>query len=198
MRRPVGKAAVRLSFGLLVFAAFLLGLVQPVGAGTLEAPEIQDPANDQAIAGEGPGVPCGIPQVGCAAATRIDATSIWIDTETATTINVNIVTTGVPGGATSATSTYNFHATFGGTEVISTVVGTGGATVAPPAPGANVESVTVDGNTLILTIAKSVYGAPTAGASLTNLFYEGLSHIPSPVPALVPVATDRAPNEGAG
>ncbi|MHB1261514.1 MAG: hypothetical protein ACYC2H_07340 [Thermoplasmatota archaeon] len=46
MQRPSGTAAVRLSLGMLLFASLAMSLVQPVSAGTEEAPEIQDPAGD--------------------------------------------------------------------------------------------------------------------------------------------------------
>jgi hypothetical protein len=197
MQRPSGNAAVRLTLWTVLATSFLVALVQPVLGGTLEAPEIQDPANDQAVVDTIPCTPLEA-AADCPAGSRIDIVTVWIDTETATTFNVNILTTGVPGGATTASAQWDFHATFAGTEVVATATAVGGATPGAPVPGANVATAAVDGNTLILTIAKSVYGAPVAGSTLTGMFVQGTSTIPAPLPFPLPAATDRAPNEGAG
>lgn len=177
-------------------ALLALSLVAwPTQAGTPDAPEITDPAGDQEIVETVPACAAGQ----CAGAARIDATAVWVDGETATSFNVNILTSSAPGGATAATSRYEFHATYAGTEVVSVVTATGGATVSPPTPTANVASAVVEGNVLIMTIDKSVYGAPKAGEALTGLFYFGISSPPSPVPTLPEhFATDRAPDAGAG
>jgi hypothetical protein len=192
MHRPSGHAAVRLTLGTLLFAAFAMALVQPVQAGTFEAPEIQDPVNDQALAGDGPANPgCDVDPTACLGS-RIDIVTVWIDQETADAFNVNIFLSNIPGGATTASARWEIHATFGGTEVVSVVTATGGQqALQPPVAGENVQAVAVDETTLIVTIAKSVYGPATAGGELTGIFVTGLSSVPT---ADVPIAADRAPD----
>jgi hypothetical protein len=190
MVRPSGTTAVRLSLGMLLLASFAMGLAQPVQAGTPEAPEIQDPAGDQSVG-------CA-PGAGCQTYTRIDIVSVWIDAETPTTFNVNILLSQVPGAPTTHSSHWHFHATYGGTEVIATADSPGGGQAATaPVAGENVAAVAVDENTLIMTIEKSVYGAVADGTPLTSLFVEGSGGTPAPLP-FVELSTDRAPNDGFG
>lgn len=189
MLRPSGTAAVRLTLWTLVSASLAMALVQPVHGGTAEAPEITDNAGDQLILDTVPGC---LPAAGCQAATRIDILAAWIDSETATQFNVNILLSNVPTGATTATSHYLFHATVAGTEVVSEATAVGGAAPEDAAPGANTAATAIDGNTLIMTIDKSIYGA---GGTLTNLFVEGESQLPE---VGLTYATDRAPDEGFG
>jgi hypothetical protein len=196
MHRLRGPAAVRLTLWALFTATLAMALVQPADAGTEAAPEIQDPANDQLIGGE---VPACAPVAGCVTYSRIDIRTVWIDTETADTFNVNIILGGVPGAPTTHSSEWEFHATYGGTEVVATASSPGGGQAAtPPVAGANVQAVAVVDNTLILTIAKSVYGTVAPGSPLTGLFVMGNAGPPGPLAGTVTLATDRAPNEGAG
>jgi hypothetical protein len=190
-----GPAVVRFSLLLLVFAAFAMALVQPSQAGTEAAPEIQDPAHDQELADQAAQPACGTPAGTACMGSRIDYTTVYITDETAADFKVYMVMSNVPAGALTAAAEWSFHATFGGTEVVSTATAAGGQNAnPPPVPQSNLAAATVDGNTLIFTIAKSVYGAPAVGSKLTDIFLTGRSITPTPVPATL--ASDRAPNTG--
>jgi hypothetical protein len=200
MHRLRGTAAVRLTLWTLVFAAVAMALVQPAQAGTQAAPEIQDPANDQQVGGAAPACNDQLPPPAgpCVTFTRIDILSVWIDNETPTSINVHILLNNVPGAPNYYTSVWEFHATFGGTEVVSSATALGGSAPTAPAAGANTAAVSVDGNTLVMTIDKSVYGAPAlVGGPLTGLFAVGKANTIAPLPTQT-IASDRAPNDGAG
>ncbi len=187
-----GPALVRIALFSLLFGALMLALLTPAQGGTEAAPEIQDPANDQKLFGQAAQPACGTPASTACVGTRIDLLTIWIDAETATTFNVNIVSSGPPEGAASSNSEWSFHATFGGTEVVSRAVAAGGATVGQATPAANIESVAIEGNKLTMTIAKSIYAGATAGSQLTGVFVSSASTSLGPMPAAL--STDRAPD----
>lgn len=180
--------------------------VAPSLAGTPEAPEITDPANDQAnpdtAEGTCPAELVGTP--GCLGA-RADVLAVWLDNETATTVNVNILLSTAPGTNPNTMVRWDFHATpaGGATDVVATINGpaqTVDETQAPPAvpltsgapeAGTNVLNVTVDTNTIIATVAKSIYGNSTTG--LTNLHVVATQSVPV---VEIPTTADTAPDAG--
>jgi hypothetical protein len=197
MQRPSGTAAVRLSLWMLIFAAFAMALVQPVQAGTEAAPEIQDPAGDQAVGGAGgPLAPCDANCVG----NGVDVVTVWIDNETVSQFNINVRTTGdiiggqpFPLGGTPVpnlgSDEFAIAFTVGGTEFAASVdMAAGTATVGDAANAA-----AVAGNLMTVTILKSAVGNPTAGAVLSALSVEVTRAVEG-----TPLLGDRAPNEGGG
>lgn len=200
MQRPSGTAAVRLSLWTLVFASLAMALVQPVQAGTEEAPEIQDPAGDRALFGEAP--LCAPDPAGCTTGGALDVVTVWISNETASGFLVNIRLQATPVGGTGLTSSpagpvlatsdrYSITFSVGGTEH------TGSATLqnSVPTVAGVVTNATIGENLLTLGIAKSGIGDPAADAVLTGLFIL-TERIQDPFPAAF--ISDRAPNEGAG
>jgi uncharacterized membrane protein YgcG len=189
MQNARGRTAVRMTLVTLLFAAFAMALVQPVQGGTQAAPEIQDPAGDQSLFGQQSADAAGF--------TAADVITAWVDTETATTLNLNILTSGdITGGNANGQATthyhFTFHLTVGGTEY------TPGADVqwqAAATPDAGTAAAVVNGPLLILTVNKADIGNPAAGTALTNLFVDSASNLP-PVP--MDLVTDRAPDDGAG
>ena len=186
MRRPVGTAAVRLSLWMLLFAALVTSLLQPTSAGTPEAPEIQDPAGDHEVLALAP--PC-VPQAGCQFG-GMDIVSVWIDAETETQFNVNILLSAAPGPNNQYVNSWTFHATVAGTEVTAGATTVAGAGPAGPNPTGATSAVTVDGNTLILTVPRSAMAGPTLEGifadSARDLFTVGET-----------IVSDTAPNDGA-
>jgi hypothetical protein len=170
-------------------ATLALALVQPGDAGTADAPEIQDPVNDHQLspAGEavsGLGEACG---AGAPCFNRVDFISAWFDHDTATSFNVNVLLANAPQSATQYVSEYQFHATGAGDEVVSTVT----TTADQPALGDNVAAAAVDGNTLILTINKDIYGG---SPGVTGAFLVGIARFVAPAPGNFELANDRAPD----
>ncbi len=180
----------------LVFLAALAAY--PASAGTQATPEITDPQYDQEEPANGVAT-CPVPpamNVGtqCVGG-RVDIFHVWIDGETATTLNVSIELSVAPDGPATATNQWDFHATpsDGTTDVVATVqaAATQGQTNTPPSAGANVASVTVTGTVLVMTINKSIYGNSTT--SLKDLFVVGTAYAPDPVPITI-ITQDRAPD----
>lgn len=99
-------------------------------------------------------------------------------------LNVNVLLAAEPISATQYTSEYILHATFDGTEVVAT-------STTGDVAGDNVAAVSHDGNTLILTISKSVFGPSTAGGKLTAVFVEAKALL---IEVGTEIATDRAPD----
>lgn len=184
MQRPPGTAAVRLSLWTLLLAALATSLLQPAHAGTEDAPEIQDPAGDQAVLGEVP----GIDTVGFAGS---DVLAGWITDETATEIHAFIATSGTFVDGTGGPYAYEFHITVAGTEYLATI-----ASGDPPTAGGVATAIEVQGGTADLTIPKANIGSPAAGTALTNLFITAHGGGPEEVPG--GFIQDRAPDEGAG
>lgn len=184
MQRPSGTAAVRLSIWMLFFAAFAVSLVQPVSAGTQENPEIQDPAGDQAVLGEIP----GIDPVGFAGS---DILAGWISGETATEIHLFISTSGTFADGTGGPYHYEFHLTVDEVEYIATIDSGN-----PPTAGGVATAVLVDGGVADLTVPKANIGNPTAGTLLTGLFIAAGGGGPEGIPG--GLIQDRAPDEGNG
>jgi len=162
-------------------------------AGTQDAPEITDAPNDHQLSPEGQdlsdlGTLCG---AGAPCLNRIDFVSAWIDMETPAQFNLNILLSNAPAAASEYNCNYEVHATFGGKEVVSTITTDSNGPVA----GDNVAAVAADGNTLVVTIAKSVYGAPADGQQLTGLFLVGVANLGANGMDLgVELASDRAPD----
>ena len=196
------RIAARLLAASLWAASFVALFVSPVSAGTQAAPELTDNANDQALTPEGQALPNPVLPTGCTAPapsqaclfTRLDILSMWIDNETADNIQVNILFTGAPGGATTSSYIWQFSAVpIGGTTaVVATATATGGATTTPPAAGQNVVSAAVSGNILQLTIAKSIY----AGTGITTMTIHTEGRAPAAAPGNVLFATDDAAAAG--
>src|ERR1051326_2759186 len=171
MHRPAGTAAARLTLWTLVLATLAMALVQPADAGTQAAPEITDPAHDHKLtpAGMAVGSAGTLCDNGPPCFARIDILEVWIDTETADSFNVNIQLSNAPVAAAEYNSHYEFHATFGGTEVVAKV----DTDANGPVAGDNVASASASGNILTFTLHKSIYGADTVGGSLTAVFAVG-------------------------
>jgi hypothetical protein len=198
MHRLRGSAAVRLALWTLLFASLAMALVQPAQAGTEEAPEIQDPANDRALFGQAP--LCGPDAVGCTTGGALDVVTVWISNETATDFLVNIRTavaisggagaTGSPAGPVLVTTdVYNFHFFIGEDEFSATVsMQAGVATLSNVAANA-----TVDDTLLTIQILKSAIGSPLAGSQMTGLHVEATRE-QDPFPA--PIISDIAPDDG--
>lgn len=179
-----GPALVRIALFCLFFGAFAMGLVQPVQAGTAEAPEIQDPAGDQALLGEAP-----VDEVGFAGS---DILAGWISGETASEVHLFIKTSGTFVSGTGGAYNYEFHLTIGGTEYVATIVTSANGPVA----GGVASAVAVSGGTADLTVPLAGIGSPVTGAVFSNLFIEAYGGGPSQVPD--GLIRDRAPNTGAG
>lgn len=183
---------VRLALAVLPALAFALALaawVPAAQAGTADAPEIVDPANDhelspagEAIAGLGPLCDAGAPCFN-----RDDILAVWFDQDTATSFNVNILLANAPVSATQYVVQYDFRATGAADQVVSSVT----TTAAEPALGDNVAAAAVDGNTLILTISKDVYGGATG---LTDVSVLARARFIAPSPGDVELSRDRAPD----
>lgn len=174
---------------LLLFAFALAAWTPAVTAGTAEAPEITDPANDHelspdglALVGLGPACDAGAPCFN-----RDDVLAVWFDEDTATAFNVNILLANAPVSATQYVVQYDFRATGASGEVVSSVT----TTAAEPAINSNVAAAAVDGNTLILTISKDVYGG---AATLTDVSVLAIARFIAPPPFDVELSRDRAPD----
>src|SRR5437762_1777647 len=118
---------MRLDFlvgALLAGTALLAALSLPVQAGTKAAPEITDPANDQAI--------LIVPVGGAGQLTSADIQKAWVDGETATTVDLNILIQGTGTTTTTTAYTWTFHATpTGGADVLASAT----SSADQPAPG---------------------------------------------------------------
>jgi hypothetical protein len=183
MLRAWRTAAVRLSLWTLVFASLAMALVQPAQAGTADAPEIQDPADDQAVLGTVPAQD----QFGG----NSDILAGWISGETATDVHLYILSQGDFTDGTAGPYTFTFHLTVAGTAYTATVT-----TGAPQTAGGVATAVTVANNIADLTVPKSAIGSPVSGATMTALFIQSAGGSPSQVPQ--GVFGDRAPDSGNG
>lgn len=193
MQRPSGTPAVRLSLWTLLSAAFLLAIVEPALAGTEAAPEIQDPAGDQALLGEAP--------LEDQSGTALDVITAWISNETAVDFLINIRTTGNPSGGTGVSgtpagdllvTTDNYHARFtvADTAYSASVNMDGGVATASGAAA----NATVVENLMSILVLKSAVGNPGAGAALSG-FHIVTERMQDPFP--VALITDTAPDGGA-
>src|ERR1041385_211340 len=117
--------AAAATLALLAVALALAAWVPTAAAGTQDAPEITDPADDQAVC---PGGMEGAPTEGQLAATG-DILSGWIGGETATDIHFYITSSGDFTDGTFGPYTFTFHATSGASDVHAS-----GTTGDPPAP----------------------------------------------------------------
>lgn len=189
------SSAVRL-VALALFVAPLFAAFAPSAvAGTAEAPEITDDANDQGLTPAGEDLEetaCPLPPQGCLF-TRTDILKAWIANETATQIVVHVELATAPQGQTQFTYVWQFHATAieGGDDIHATVTGVGGGTAnSEPTPTENVVSVVRTDTVLSMTIDKSIYGAGATG--LTNLEVTAQARLALPAPGNVLLATDTA------
>ncbi|HUR24390.1 MAG TPA: hypothetical protein VM327_00050 [Candidatus Thermoplasmatota archaeon] len=201
MQRPSGNAAVRLSLGMLIFAALAMSLVQPVQAGTAAAPEVADPANDMAVFGE---VPVSAqPPAGTTVGLSVDLLFGWVEETTADAFQFTIQVQGTGSASTNSEQEWRFHFTIAGTEYIASArsemasqQGTGQLGSGAVNPGGVTSEVIAAGDGLIIMkVPKSAVGNPAGGSVLTNLFAESESFLLGTVPGWI---TDRAPNDGAG
>jgi hypothetical protein len=190
-----GPAAVRLALWTLATASFALALAQPAAAGTEAAPEIQDPAGDQAVAMGGGPAPCDVNCVG----NGVDVVTVWIDNETATQFNVNIRTTAdivggqpFPVGGTPVPNVgadiFNAHFSIGADEYQATVSMAGGT----PTMSNAAHAVTVAANLMTVTLLKADVGDPAAGAVMTGFHVEATRELSEGQVFL----TDTAPDDG--
>jgi hypothetical protein len=168
---------------LALLAALALALVQPTQAGTQDAPEIQDPADDQSILGTVPAQD--------EAGGNSDILAGWVTGETATDVHLFILSQGDWTDGTAGPYTYQFHLTVGGTEYTATAT-----TGAPPTAGGVATALALDGSTVDLTVPKASIGSPAAGDSMTGLFIESAGGNPNQLP--FGAFGDRAPDDGAG
>ncbi|MEK6985215.1 MAG: hypothetical protein AABX89_02380 [Candidatus Thermoplasmatota archaeon] len=187
----------------LVALALAAALCLPVQAGTLEVPEVADPANDQKTPGGAPTCPQGS---GGAATTNCflnaDLLAGWIDSETADQFLMNIKLAGTGASATLGTAyIWSFKLTSGATDYDATVrlngVTSGGA--AGPLDGALTvsgvaNSATIADGVISIVVLKSAVGSPTAGSLLTKLFVTVEGHA---FGQNAPVVSDRAPDGAA-
>jgi len=188
-----------LTLWMLVAACLAMALAQPARAGTQDAPEIQDPANDQEVTAAGQSE-C-LPQAGCEFSSGTDLLSGWVGLESATAVHFYFTTSsGCPG--TINTYLYSVNFQIAGTSYVAsatcnnlvegenTPAGNGAL-----APGGVATSATLNDTVMDLAVPKSSIGNPAAGAVLTGFFITAQGTVSvSPVP----FTDDRAPDDGNG
>lgn len=161
---------------LLAVATALLVAAPSVLAGTKDAPEWKDPANDQAT-NTGDVTPCDpTPPATNACFQNADLLAGWIDTETATTFNANMLLTGTAGVSTLGTAyDWDFVFSIGGTAYAGRVHLNGApqGTPAGPADGkltfsAVCSAAAAAESVVTCTINKADVGNPKKGDKLTG------------------------------
>lgn len=153
-----GVATVRMALLSLVFALLATALMEPASAGTADAPEVQDPANDIIRSGVGPLV--GTPAQAARAWTEIDIIKAFF------TINgTNLTTTLTMVGAPAATATYaaSFNVTPAGGNTTRYELRKASATVTP-----SNATATISGNNVTFNIPLTALNV-SGIASFNNL-----------------------------
>lgn len=182
---------------LAIVAVLVLAVSPTTLAGTKTAPEVTDPANDQAVEGAVPistQPPSGTTSVGLNA----DLLGGWVDRDVPASLTFNVLLQGTGNPTSSSTTTWTFHFETGGkpydasaTQDFAAPAGTG--TIKP---GGVASGAVAAGDSIIqLLVLKSAIGDPVPGAVLTNLYATSEGKQGGVVPKGV---TDRAPNTGAG
>jgi len=194
-----GRAARRLMWTVLALA-LALACLQPVLAGSADAPEIQDAAGD--VSGDPAPVPCtpGTPASGpCAGpGSFADLHAGWVESETATDVVLAIDSANnanAYGGAD-----YDFHFTIAGVDYVAgmhvdqaDVQGgvPGDGAVTPTGIASKAEFVDT---VITLTIPRTAIAGAGAGAVMTNMFLTSKVTVLDATPQTF---TDRAPDDPA-
>lgn len=176
------------ALALLALAIALSGWAPRVAAGSAEAPEVVDAADDHAVLGL-------VPLEGVGQFVNADVLAAWIEEAGADlTFVVQVQGSGDP----TTTTNYEYDVTFevGGTAATASCslgaaspVGSGAA-----APGGVATACVTGGSQVLLTVPKDAIGA-SAGSTITGIFVETTG---TPVTNPLTVVEDRAPDDGAG
>lgn len=195
MQSPSGTAAARLSLWTLL-AALLVAMVQPVHAGTAAAPEIADPANDQAILGE---IPVSTqPPAGTTIGLSVDLLFGWVEEPAgdAASLLFTVQVQGTGGASSTSSQEWRYHFTVGGTEYIaSAAVGIANVDGAYTVGGVTSEVTAAGDGLIIMKVPKSAIGNPAGGSVISGMFVEAESILATVVPGYI---TDRAPDADFG
>ncbi|MGB0653260.1 MAG: hypothetical protein ACPGQL_08675 [Thermoplasmatota archaeon] len=174
---PLGAVLIALSFALTA------------QGGSQDDPEITDATDDHVIL-------TAIPDLASAIKSS-DIIAAWVEGETADFFELHIVTSqemrgGQVNGNPTTTYDYTFYFTYGDTEYTASANVNGPV---PPTvtPGGIASEATVDVDHLTMVIPKSELGAPVAGELLTGLYADSVVSL-----VVVPLGSDRAPDDGAG
>lgn len=148
------------ALALLALSLALAAWAPAASAGTQDAPEITDPADDQAVCPNGQE---GAPTEGQLAGNG-DILSGWIGGETATEVHFYITSSGDFTDGTFGPYVFTFHATSGASDVHASAT-----TGASPTPGDAATAAAVAEGVLDLTVPKAAFESSAPGATLTGL-----------------------------
>ncbi len=158
-----------------LLAALLL--ITPAFAGSADDPEVTDPAGDQT--GQGP----------LTDYTSIDVIAAWLDAETAGSFFFNIQAAGDIATGQGQSFSYTLTVDAGGEPIVASATVEGSTVTA----GGDADAAEVDGDTLILAVARDTLGV-LPGTSIT-FFVETSGQT---LDAAVSSGADRAPDTGNG